>query len=365
MADAAGAAAPQLLRVRWLAHVYDVELAPSTTVGGLKRKLEALTAVQPSRQKLLGVRGAPGEDALLSSLALPRGGLTLLGSVDAEHEQLAADALLAPDAADDFEVDAAEPLALAQRPETLAKVQRRVAAAKQVALHPPRPGSKLLVLDIDYTLFDHRTTAASPQELARPYLHPFLAAAHAANYDIVIWSATSVKWIRLKMTELGVLSHDAYRVCSLYDHLSMVTLSTEEHGVFDCKPLAVVWAHQPQWGPHNTVMFDDLSRNFVLNPQSGLKIRPFRNAHAARATDTELRDLARYLTLSACEGMSGGGGGESTLVPSTTGDATLTLICRAVADVPDFRTLDHRRWERYRGEEGVDHKGEAGGGEEG
>ena len=41
-----------------------------------------------------------------------------------------------------------------------------------------RPGKKLLVLDIDYTLFDHRSTAETGTELMRPYLHEFLTAAY-------------------------------------------------------------------------------------------------------------------------------------------------------------------------------------------
>ena len=38
------------------------------------------------------------------------------------------------------------------------------------------------------------------------------------------------------------------------------------------KPLGVIWGKYPQWGPHNTIMFDDLRRNFIMNPQSGLKV---------------------------------------------------------------------------------------------
>lgn len=34
--------------------------------------------------------------------------------------------------------------------------------------NPCREGKKLLVLDIDYTLFDHRSTAENPLELMRP-----------------------------------------------------------------------------------------------------------------------------------------------------------------------------------------------------
>ena len=62
-------------------------------------------------------------------------------------------------------------------------------------------------------------------------------------------------------------------------------------------------------------MFDDLSRNFIMNPQLGLKIRPFRNAHTKRATDIELLRLAEYI--------------------------------EALSELDDFSSLNHNRWERY------------------
>lgn len=45
-------------------------------------------------------------------------------------------------------------------------------------LNEPRPGKKLLVLDIDYTLYDHRSAAETGYELMRPYLHEFLTSAY-------------------------------------------------------------------------------------------------------------------------------------------------------------------------------------------
>lgn len=45
-------------------------------------------------------------------------------------------------------------------------------------LNEPREGKKLLVLDIDYTLFDHRSVAETGNELMRPYLHEFLTDAY-------------------------------------------------------------------------------------------------------------------------------------------------------------------------------------------
>lgn len=41
-------------------------------------------------------------------------------------------------------------------------------------LNDPRPNKKLLVLDIDYTFFDHRSTAASALELKRPFINEML-----------------------------------------------------------------------------------------------------------------------------------------------------------------------------------------------
>lgn len=65
----------------------------------------------------------------------------------------------------------------------------------------------------------------------------------------------------------------------------------------------------------NTIMFDDLRRNFVMNPQNGLAIKPFRKAHANRDSNQELVKLTQYLL--------------------------------AIADLDDLSNLDHGRWEFY------------------
>lgn len=64
-------------------------------------------------------------------------------------------------------------------------------------------------------------------------------------------------------------------------------------------------------------MFDDLRRNFVMNPQNGLVIKPFRKAHANRNSDDELMKLTQYLF--------------------------------AIADLDDLSVLDHTKWESYNG----------------
>ncbi len=59
--------------------------------------------------------------------------------------------------------------------------------------------------------------------------------------------------------ELGVLGHPSYKVTCMLDHAAMVTVSMERYGVFDCKPLAFLWAKFPEhYSEHNSIMMDDL-----------------------------------------------------------------------------------------------------------
>ena len=45
----------------------------------------------------------------------------------------------------------------------------------------------------------------------------------------------------------------------MLDHAAMVTVSMGRYGVFDCKPLAFIWAKFPEhYNRANTIMFDDL-----------------------------------------------------------------------------------------------------------
>ncbi|MCE3214707.1 hypothetical protein HAX54_053114 [Datura stramonium] len=146
------------------------------------------------------------------------------------------------------------------------KLRRRVEQHKIVLL-TCRVKVKAACFDIDYTCLITD-------------LHEFLSAAYA-EYDIMIWSATSMKWVELKMGQLGL-----------------------------------IWAHFPEfYSPKNTIMFDDLRRNFVMNPQNGLAIKPFRKAHANRSSDQELMKLTQYLL--------------------------------AIADLDDLSVLDHKNWESF------------------
>ena len=86
-----------------------------------------------------------------------------------------------PSVINDLDEEIAQQLSTEYREEYLNKVDSRVKSYEIKMLHEPREGKKLLVLDIDYTLFDHKSTAETGRELMRPYLHEFLAIAYEVS----------------------------------------------------------------------------------------------------------------------------------------------------------------------------------------
>ncbi|KAJ9524545.1 hypothetical protein QJQ45_024127 [Haematococcus lacustris] len=350
------------LNVKWSGQEFALEFADSDTLADVRQKLEECSGVAPKRQKLLGLKtkaNKPAEDGdTLSSLALKPGlKVMMIGTSETVIQATQKEAEAAPQVqvlgyckqgkpqaltwqqqqqqqqgqaltrlhppSDDFDLTEEQQgsLEVKDQPEVQEKLARRLRSVEVKILNPPRPGKKCLVLDIDYTLFDLGSSAERPEELARPYLHEFLAAAWE-HYDIIIWSATGMKWVEVKMKELGVSTHPAYKLVCMLDHSAMLTVSTEKYGVFECKPLAFIWSKFPgQYHEHNTIMFDDLRRNYIMNKQAGLVIRPFKRAHLTRHTDKELYHLTRYLLL--------------------------------IAPLERISHLDHSRWERYLAKHGA------------
>jgi len=125
----------------------------------------------------------------------------------------------------------------------------------------------------------------------------------------------------MKITSLGMLTHPDYHLSFVLDRTSMFKIQSKDSDgnpwSHEVKALDIIWAKLPEYySPANTIHIDDLGRNFAMNPQSGLKIKPFKNAHTMRHTDQELFILERYLRLI--------GQKEN-----------------------DFRTLDHKKWKKY------------------
>lgn len=308
--------------IKWNGQEYTIpNLLISKTVGDLKKEIFKLTNVLPERQKLLGLKTKNGQTAtdinLIDDLNYkPNTKILMMGTQESKISDINTKPENLPDVIDDFDIDNnTEELRIQDREENLAKIARRVREYKLNILNEPRPNKKLLVLDIDYTIFDHLSHAERGEELMRPYFHEFMTNAYE-DYDIAIWSATSMKWIQAKMEEMGANTNQNYKIAFYLDSSAMISVYTAKFGLLNVKPLKVIWDKLPEfYSSKNTIMFDDLRRNFLMNPENGLKIRPYKNAHINRESDKELFKLSIYL--------------------------------KKISHLESFDHIDHRNWTRY------------------
>ncbi|KAM7540914.1 hypothetical protein Aperf_G00000019913 [Anoplocephala perfoliata] len=315
-----------IIKVKFSGKLHELDgFSKFSLIKDVKDKLYELTNVPPKNQKLLGL---------------------VCGSETNYETDVNGKYRRRENVIDDYDFTE-EDLEVFMRPENLEKLAKRCKSYKFVKIAEFRPGKRLLVLDIDYTIFDHLTPAESVQHLMRPYLLPFLARAYEF-YDIAIWSATNMTWILAKISQMNLISQTIvnrvrqrhlnnddensgevpnlgadlednerpFKICLLVDSGAMISVSLPEHGVKGVKPLAVIWQKFPQYGPQNTIMFDDVRRNFAMNPGSGLRIRSYRDANVNFAEDRELEHLADYLELIAKR-------------------------------EPDFQRLKHDKWNQY------------------
>lgn len=311
-----------VLHIKWSKRRFTIELGRDETVADLRARLFSLTDVLPQHQKLFGLPGVGMlEDATLGALKLrPEHNVMLMGTPSArlalmEEERVRSLGTFSVVHDLDWDgVGGVEDVALSRR-----RLERRLAHTTIELIHPPRDGKRLLVLDLDYTLFDCKSRAPTVAELGRPGLHTFLAAAYE-HYDLCVWSQTSWRWLEAKITELAMLTAPDYRICFVLDRTAMFSVTSvrgKRRKSHEVKALELIWRKFPgRWSDRNTVHIDDLRRNFVLNPQSGLWITPFRDAPVKRAYDRELFGLKTYLTL--------------------------------IAEYePDFSRLNHSQWKAY------------------
>ncbi|KAF8892432.1 HAD-like domain-containing protein [Infundibulicybe gibba] len=314
------------LEFTWSGQLFRLDIADSDRVFDLKAILYSLTTVPPTRQKILGlIKGKlPADQCRIADLRLQTGKkFILVGTPEGDEIKDPSALEFLPDVVNDFDIDLSEDPAASA---AYKNDQRNIRKVKEMSeklqvniIHPLRPGKKLLVLDIDYTILDTKPLTSGslpPQECARPRLHEFLEAIYP-YYDICIWSQTSWVWLETKLVELGMIgSNRNYQISFVLDKTCMFTVFTERdkkpwtHSV---KALQIIWNHFPQFHPGNTIHVDDLSRNFALNPREGLKIHAFKNAHTPEAmADRELDKLSRYML--------------------------------HIANIDDFRNLSHREW---------------------
>jgi ubiquitin-like domain-containing CTD phosphatase 1 len=286
----------QSLTCSWKGTKYPIQLEQDQTISDIKELLCQITLVLPEKQKLLGlVKGKlPLDTTTISSLGLKQGHLfNMMGTAE---KDLIVEKVY--DVVDDFLVDVEydsghDP---SQDPSNITLVEKVITQTSIHIIHAISPKKKLLVLDLDYTLFDCKTPVNHLSILIRPGMHEMLTVL-ADHYEFCIWSQTSWRWLEAKITELGMLTHTEYKISFVLDKKAMPSIIGKVKGKnkrHQVKPLDLIWKKLP-FGPHNTIHVDDLSRNFAMNPQSGLKITAFKNAPVSRATDRELVDLTRYL----------------------------------------------------------------------
>lgn len=143
----------------------------------LRVQIETQTCVPAAAQKIVGLtRGklSPSVDSEpVSTLAIKTGTkFTLIGTP--EHLRIN---LVALDQGPDVDYAEAQDIDPASDPRNLRRVDELVRRLPITLMNDPRPGSKLLVLDIDYTIVDTRPMmdgALPSSECARPGLHEFL-----------------------------------------------------------------------------------------------------------------------------------------------------------------------------------------------
>ena len=295
------------MRVQWKTNSYSLLLPADCTMGFLKLQIAIHTNVKPAHQKLIHKSIKPKlDDTLpLHTLFTTHDRLMLIGNPEADLPSTADDTLLdVIDDLDDTATSMDDSELLRAEPEHRRKLDKYRASIEITFINPLRPGKRLLVLDLDYTLFDMKTASDDFTRLKRPFTHRFLAALYP-HYELIIWSQTSWRWLEMKLTELGMLTHPAYKILFVLDKTCMFRVTpvqpaaNGERRKHHVKPLELIWHRLPHFSAANTVHVDDLARNFAFNPQSGLKIKPYKNSTEARSSDRELLYLSVYLQLIA------------------------------------------------------------------
>lgn len=316
------------LTFSWGGKTFSLDLAESDRVYDLKAALLSLTNVPPERQKILGlVKGKlPPDEGRISDLKIAPGkNFILIGTPAGDEIKDPSQLESLPDVVNDLDVDFTDNPQAAARyksdPRNFRKIREVTSNLQINIINPLREGKRLLVLDLDYTIVDTKPLTSGslpPAECARPGLHEFLEAVYP-YYDICIWSQTTWVWLEAKLVELGMVgSTRAYEISFVLDKTCMFTVFSERNGKpysHHVKALQIIWNKLPQFSAKNTVHVDDLSRNFALNPDEGLKIHAFKHSHMEQAqADRELEKLARYMV--------------------------------HIASLDDFRTVKHKDWKR-------------------
>uniref|UniRef100_A0A0A0KPW7 protein-serine/threonine phosphatase n=1 Tax=Cucumis sativus TaxID=3659 RepID=A0A0A0KPW7_CUCSA len=299
------------LTVEWSGKEYTIRVCGDDSVAELKRRICDLTNVLPKHQKLLypEVGSELADDSLLLSQLQLKSSLKMTTIRTVEDDIIELSTII-----DNLKLGKDEVVDIEEKDINKKKLIWLISKYKIELRNPCREGKKLLVLDINYTIYCRSCVGETPLQRMRPFLHEFLTAAYA-EYDIMIWSEFSRGGVEKRMCSLGVFGNPNYKITAALDAFATVRYNTGR-GIFHCKPLGLIWAQFPEfYSSRNTIMFDDHHDNYVMNPQNGLPIKGFSITRGNRDTDQELMKITQYLL--------------------------------AIAKLDDLSHLDHNNWEQH------------------
>uniref|UniRef100_A0A182IJ68 Ubiquitin-like domain-containing protein n=1 Tax=Anopheles atroparvus TaxID=41427 RepID=A0A182IJ68_ANOAO len=152
------------LIIKWSGKEYPIEdLTEHDTVAVLKHEICKKTQVRPERQKLLNLKhkGKPvTDDIRLGALELKANfKVMMVGSLEADIMEASSRPTDVGSVVNDLDNEDEDNVPLENKEVYLAKINKRIKDYTIKELNPPREGKRLLVLDIDYTIFDHRSVA--------------------------------------------------------------------------------------------------------------------------------------------------------------------------------------------------------------
>lgn len=63
----------------------------------------------------------------------------------------------------------------------------------------------------------------------------FFGQVYTVKICVFFVAATSMKWVEVKMKELGVTSNPNYKICFMLDSLAMISVHTPKYGVIEVR----------------------------------------------------------------------------------------------------------------------------------
>jgi len=300
----------KLLKIKFGKETYLFRLSENENYESLLTQLSKQTEVHKEKIKLFGLKAKGGlkNETLVGDMKIPKL-IKMMGTKETvlkkeqDREQDAKQELNVLNDMNIYELDLDF-----NKGNIMEKLKDSIAKTEISSrmMNNPRPNFPLLVLDLDHTLLDFDSKSSNFNKMKRPYMQEFLSLVYK-QYDIVIWSQTSWKWLEIKLIELGFLEpSNPYKILFVLDkecmfrrksRISKTSGKKKKGKAF--KPLELIWSKFPRYSRKNTLHVDDVEANFGFNPKNGIKCSCWRSD---QVDDCELLKIAHYLKLVAKSG---------------------------------------------------------------